>query len=1171
MKNVQYSFGNNEFIIRNYDKAKTFSSFLPGLAGVDGIPMWSFYVNRGQVMGSFGVRDKNGAIMEFFPANIMYRNIERQGFRTFIKKNGKVHEIFSSASTDQCERTLAIEKNIVRITEENSTLGLKVSVTYFTMPGENYAAMVRKTVIEELGGNDGTPGRDKTGENEIEILDGLPQILPSGIGNAEYQAISNLAKAWFDVNIIGDGIAYYKLRGTIADTTEVGEFNSGNFYLSFSSESRGLIPPVFDMDVIFGENTALTRPDGWDTSADQLHKKRQVPVNKVSGGFTGVRTAFPVNGRFVLCTVIGFASSPELIIGRKDDFTVEYINKKEVEARQLVDGLVEDVFTKTADPMFDKYIEQCYLDNFLRGGYPLVFRPDGASGRKDGSGGQGRRDGGDGSQVSCSIRDGNDGHDNVSGGRDGKYGQGSCGGGSRDSSGSRGSCTRNIVYHVFSRKHGDMEREYNFFSLEPACYSQGNGNFRDVNQNRRNDALIKPEVMDFNVKHLMSLIQADGYNPLQVKGCTFILDMDDKADILKLVRTQRDKVASVLDGKFTPGRLMTCIKENNAELEIGEEDFLGMVLASSRQEFEAEFGTGYWSDHWTYNLDLVEAFLEIYPDLEEELLFEDCTYRFFKSPVYVLPRSDKYVLANGKVRQYGALQRLDAGPGYQGLHNTDHGDNANEAGGHNSGGHGDTGNEGAGLGSAGRKTKEAEWLRTANGNGCIYETNLFAKLVSLAIIKFASLDPCGMGIEMEADRPGWNDAMNGLPGLFGSGLSETAELKRLVDFLVQSCARYDREIKLYTEASCLMRKIEELLDRNLAGEIGDFAYWDGVSDAKEEYRFNTRFGIDGNEERFGTKDLLRVFEKFRMKLEAGLEKALLLGDGIYPTYFAYEAAEYEIIEGKTNPVNGYQNVRVARFELKPLPLFLEAPARMLKTIKCQDKAKKLYNKVKASDIYDRKLKMYKTSVPLEGASPEIGRVVAFTPGWLEREAVFMHMEYKYLHAMLKAGLYDEFFDDIRTALVPFMDPVVYGRSTLENSSFIASSANPDESVHGRGFVARMTGTNAEMLTIWFMMMAGKNAFKFEDGELTLSLAPILPGRMFDTEGKACFKFLGKTMVTYINPLRKNTYGEDGVKPAKYTLTMPDGRTVEIEGASICAPYAEMVRSGKIGHIEVTLA
>lgn len=62
--NPKYNFNNkNEFVIENYDKAKTFASFLPGIAGIDGIPMWSFYVNRGQVMGSFGVKDRNSTIM----------------------------------------------------------------------------------------------------------------------------------------------------------------------------------------------------------------------------------------------------------------------------------------------------------------------------------------------------------------------------------------------------------------------------------------------------------------------------------------------------------------------------------------------------------------------------------------------------------------------------------------------------------------------------------------------------------------------------------------------------------------------------------------------------------------------------------------------------------------------------------------------------------------------------------------------------------------------------------------------------------------------------------------------------------------------------------------------------------------------------------------------------
>ena len=578
---TQYSFSeNNEFIIEEYDKAKTFASFLPGIAGIDGIPMWSFYVNRGQVMGSFGVKDKNGTIMEFLPANVMCRNIERQGFRTFIKKNGSVHEIFSSVSTDENTRKLIIEQNVIKIIEENRTLNLRVTVTFFTMPGEDYAAIVRKVEIENLLAD----------ANEIEVLDGLPQILPFGVTNSDYQAMANLMKAWFDVYNMKNDISFYKVRASTGDTAEVREVRAGNFYLSFSSQSSGLLRPIYDMDVIFGGNTALSRADGWDCTLEELMKRRQVPQNKVSGGFSAVKAV--LGDKLILCTVIGHAASPEFINSRKSGFTLDFIARKEQEARSLVEGLVQDTFTKTSNHLFDQYIGQCYLDNVMRGGYPLVFK----------------------------------------------------------------SCCKNLVYHVFSRKHGDLEREYNFFSLEPVLYSQGNGNFRDVNQNRRNDVLFNPSVMDFNVKHFMSLIQADGYNPLLVKGCTFSLNQPALPELLALARSHQNEIKALLKGRFTPGRLMSFIAEHGVELAVPNEEFLANVLRNSRQNFEAEFGEGYWSDHWTYNMDLVDTFLTVYPDKKEEFLFDDNTYRFFYSPVYVLPRADKYVVTDEKVRQYGAVQ-----------------------------------------------------------------------------------------------------------------------------------------------------------------------------------------------------------------------------------------------------------------------------------------------------------------------------------------------------------------------------------------------------------------------------------------------------------------------------------------------------------------------------------
>ena len=75
----------NRFVIEDFDEAPPFASFLPGIAGPLGIPLWAFYVNRGQAIASFGVGSKDMPIMEFQPANKAYQTVPYTGFRTFIK------------------------------------------------------------------------------------------------------------------------------------------------------------------------------------------------------------------------------------------------------------------------------------------------------------------------------------------------------------------------------------------------------------------------------------------------------------------------------------------------------------------------------------------------------------------------------------------------------------------------------------------------------------------------------------------------------------------------------------------------------------------------------------------------------------------------------------------------------------------------------------------------------------------------------------------------------------------------------------------------------------------------------------------------------------------------------------------------------------------------------
>ena len=77
--------------------------------------------------------------------------------------------------------------------------------------------------------------------------------------------------------------------------------------------------------------------------------------------------------------------------------------------------------------------------------------------------------------------------------------------------------------------------------------------------------------------------------------------------------------------------------------------------------------------------------------------------------------------------------------------------------------------------------------------------------------------------------------------------------------------------------------------------------------------------------------------------------------------------------------------------------------------------------VRASQLYDQKLGMYLTSVPLDAMGMELGRVRAFTPGWLERESVFLHMAYKYLLGLLKTGQDEAFWQAARTGLAVRVD------------------------------------------------------------------------------------------------------------------------------------------------------
>merc|ERR1739841_490984 len=56
-----------------------------------------------------------------------------------------------------------------------------------------------------------------------------------------------------------------------------------------------------------------------------------------------------------------------------------------------------------------------------------------------------------------------------------------------------------------------------------------------------------------------------------------------------------------------------------------------------------------------------------------------------------------------------------------------------------------------------------------DASSAVYTVEPVSKVLLLFATKFTLLDPSGLGVEMDANKPGWNDAMNGLRGLAHRG------------------------------------------------------------------------------------------------------------------------------------------------------------------------------------------------------------------------------------------------------------------------------------------------------------------------------------------------------------------------------------------------------------------
>ena len=1115
-RTAAYKIGNdNEFIIENYNYSKAFSSFLPGIAGVDGIPMWVFYVNRNQAVCSLGIESKDRAMMEFLPANFAYQLVGTQGFRTFIKIRVKggftLYEPFRIYEKEERyipSQTMIITPYSVILKEVHERLGISVEIKYCNVVQEPFPGLIRQVEIKNISKR----------PIKIELLDGIPQVIPFGMDDVSLKRMKYLVRSFSFVENLEKMIPYFHIRTTHEDGPEVAMVKRGHYYacVKVDGKKAELKRPLVDTSQIFGTREDLIFPSKFNVKSKFAYDLKN---ELTSGEFSSAMcyeniTLRPSEALALYCacgTLDSLGDTEKVARALTADFAEIQLERNRV----LIESIMSCSLIVSENEKFDRYSVQNFLDNVLRGGFPIAVAKD-----------------------------------------------------------------RGKVFYVYSRKHGDLERDYNQFYLSPTVYSQGDSNYRDVNQNRRNDAFFNPDVGMTNIVNFVNLIQIDGFNPHGVGGMSFVYkggkvlseakgtvlsEAKGKKLLIDIFSRAADRMDEFLKNPFTPGDIFKFIDSDSIKPAVSKEEMLSGILENSDAIQNSQHSDGFWSDHWHYNMDLIDSFLAVYPDRRKELFFDRRDFTFHDGPCIVLPREDKYVVWDGKPIQLGAV-RID---------------------------------EEKKKMISGRKSDKT-LVRKVNGKGDIYRTNLITKLFIIAVNKINSIGPDGCGIEMETDKPNWYDALNGLPGLFGSSSNETFELKRLISMISKNLnANVDENVdnaalELPEEVADIVRSSRGILSDYLDGRLDDFGVWDKLTAIKEDFRKKVKFGIIGRLVPVPADELSKYLMIAGKRVQAAINKSFDEKTGLYSGYFINIPAEYEQItyvdnSGKEVPkINhrGLPCIKVMKFNSRPLPLFLEAQVHALKVEEDKSVAAKLHRNLMKSDLVDKKLKMFFVNASLEKEPYEIGRTKTFNPGWLENQSIWLHMEYKYMLELLKAGLYEDYYENLKNVLVPFLKPEVYGRSIFENSSFIASSVHPDRKVHGQGFYARLSGSTAEFVHMWLIMVTGGKPFALDgNGKLVFSLSPALKGDMFlkkdrkvsyyspcgklreETvkKGTVKFIFLGKIPVTYVNPKGKDIFGKS--EGAKYLVTLEDGTTKEFTG-SVPGPYADLIRERKIKEIKV---
>ena len=189
-----------------------------------------------------------------------------------------------------------------------------------------------------------------------------------------------------------------------ADSAEVVEIRAGNFYFGYAEMKNPLKTNIIiNPDVLFGNDLSFIYPQNFFSYTNAFkYPKSQFADNKYPCAFSHFSAKLSPKKNFSVYSMTGHIDSiSSLNSFVKKAGSAKYFETKISDNKKLISNITNNMATKSSMINFYNYCRQMYLDNVLRGGYPITFE------------------------------DGN----------------------------------KKTSYYVYSRKHGDLERDYNEFQV----------------------------------------------------------------------------------------------------------------------------------------------------------------------------------------------------------------------------------------------------------------------------------------------------------------------------------------------------------------------------------------------------------------------------------------------------------------------------------------------------------------------------------------------------------------------------------------------------------------------------------------------------------------------------------------------------------------------------------